>query len=236
MQQIERDEVGRPSAVIDANGHRQVVLRDDNGRVVGLEGRSRVDDLADALGALADVVEGVDVDVEAVASRVAAVEVALKDGLTRQLDEVPAAATIEQLRSELAHAVQATTGRTLFDRTLLVHVGAIRAAAVALGIRHEVTIRLATELDCVRRKCDGFYEARGRKGHYVFVRPGLTAQRACHVIAHELVHAAQVERLGRDFEARYRDPKGKHRLESQAEEESGHLVTLLARAGHPLVR
>jgi hypothetical protein len=215
------DQRNRVSAIKDGPYTRRIV-RDSRGRIAGVEGRSRLDDVVDRLDTL---------EVDALLA---------DDGLTReQLDkalaDLPAGVTCEELvaalgdlRASLPHGVTAADVRAMLselrtqilaaDRKItagnvVVDERAVADVARRLELAYPLKVEWITPEQDAEWQIDGCYSFTPEGGHVLHVRLGLTAQRTAYVIAHEAAHASQLERLCDDFPDVYRE----HRDELEAE-------------------
>lgn len=175
------DTRGRVTEVQDGPYTRRIV-RDNAGRVIALEGRSRLDDVAE--------------EAEALALRV------------RELEEDPGpeAPDLQPVIDALAQfegRVLAAEGFVRVD-DLLINERAVAAAAGRLGVRLSVQVEWLDVGDHTLSDRDGWYSYNPETLHTLSIRRGLDRDRTAYCIAHELAHASQLEKIGEGFLDSYR--------------------------------
>jgi hypothetical protein len=152
--------------------HTRKVMRDRHGRISGVEGRSRVDDLVDVAGNLADRVDhvsdhlsGVEGDAEVLAERVQRLE-----GWT-----------------------EVSGSGLMLNERALVEIG----TRLGYDWRRQVSVRFH-EPDESRSRRYGWLQNEGDR-LVIHVYTGLGVNRTARCICHEMAHATQVSRIGTDY-------------------------------------
>jgi hypothetical protein len=230
---------GRATSVVK-DGVTHPILRDARGRVVGLGGRSRVDDLVDAAAGLAGRVEQLEAnpaDTEAVVEAVADCAEVVTEAEGRIAERVAGIApAIASHGDNLADSARVLDGRAAAlqasalriegwrpgaGNALWVHARNVGTVASRLGISWPVTISWMTPEQ--RARIDkhygavvaGYRQASSTKEHTIVLRKGRKASDTAQTLRHELVHCGQVERLLDKFDETYLCDGGKA-LEAEA--------------------
>jgi hypothetical protein len=223
----------------------QRVVRDDAGRIVSLEGRSRVDDVSDR-------VEGLEESAEELSERLRALEAEptaevvrdCRDAIARaeariaeRLGSVGGSidASVERCESsavavEASVAALADRARELHEAAwrldgwvtgggLRFHPGRIAEAGKRLGVTWRIRVRFMTEDEIAEHPdWNGFRRASTTAVHELVLRPGRDAASTARTLRHEIGHTSQIERLGGPkFSEIYRTPEGEAALESEAD-------------------
>lgn len=151
--------------------HQRTIRRDNNGRIAGIDGRSRVDDLADLTGDLIGRVEQLEADPS---------------------DAGDATEVLAERVRRLEGWVEASGSGLLVNERALVEIGTRLGYCWSWPV--SVQFHEPDELSSSR---DAWLQNEG-DGFVIGVYTGLGVNRTAHCICHELAHAGQVTRIGTD--------------------------------------
>jgi len=200
------------------------VVRDRHGRITGVEGRSRVDDLADVVAEVADNTEGLAERVEHLEGKptaadamagVAEVVTETETRLARRVDDLVSA--VGGVADQLAGKVERLEGWTeasgselMLNKRALVEIG----TRFGYNWRWPVTVRFH-EPDESRSRRYAWLD-NGDDGYVIHVFTGLGVEQTHRSISHELAHLAQIARIGNGYMKVYAECADE--LEAEADE------------------
>jgi len=206
---------GRITEVVEDGPHgtyKRKVIRDAQGRIIGTEGESLAEAVAERTDQLAGRVERLEAEPVPDVAEVAAATTAAVEGAEGRI-----VGRVDTLGDGLAERLDRLEGWVAVEGTgLQVNAEALGLVTQRYGLPWPIEVRFYApdEQRALRRAwlCSN----KDEDGYEIGVYAGLGVERTANAIAHEIGHLVQVRRIGVDYIAVYEECKDE--LEREADE------------------